>query len=620
MSGNMMRVLTLILWGCWGASPAAGNPAVGHGGETLGESLAQLARQHRGAAVSTLATSPGGRPVPLLTIPPAKDPGGDIPAAVLVVADPLGTTPLATGAALALATRLLESAPVGRAATVTWLIVPQLDPDGAARLRGDPAVEDGRNPTAVDDDADGAADEDGPDDLDDDGVIASMLLADPDGEWLLPPAGAPAVPRRAEPALGERGLYRLLAEGRDDDGDLAWNEDPPGGVIPGRNFPHGFQHWQPAHGPWAASCPETRALLAFAYAHPEIAMVLVLGEANTLLQVPAPADLSDPLLRKHTLPRGLARETGLDPLVQYSVEELVSLLREGLRSPRLEADDVLGMLDLGPATAPDHRDLPWWRAAAAAYVRGLAAAGLGSPRVAPPASGPGAAEDWAYYQYGVPAFALDFWTPPLPAPAPADTLAIVAAAADSTAPAAPRPDPAFTALALFSASHPTSGAWRPWREVALPEGRRALVGGPAPGALRTPPAALTDSLLSRQIPLVLDLADWLPRLSAVTVEAANRGGEVWEITARVHNDGPLPYPTAQGRRTRRPEPVVVTLEGAEVLEGLARQVAGQVPAMGSAAVRWLVRAPRGRTLVVRAAAPGFGAASATLQPAAGGRR
>jgi len=621
MSRNMMTFLTLAVLGLGVAAPATGASAGESGsGNELGASLDGLARRHRGASVSTLATSPGGRPVPLLTIAPPGGPGGDTPAAVLVVADPLGTTPLATEAALALAEHLLGGQATGRAAGVTWLIVPQLDPDGAARLRGEVAVADGRNATAVDDDADGATDEDGPDDLDGDGVVAMMLLADPDGEWLLPAAGEPAVPRRADPARGERGLYRLLAEGRDDDGDLNWNEDPPGGVIPGRNFPHGFRHWTPAHGPWAASCPETRGLLAFAFAHPEIAMVLVLGEANTLLQVPAAAELADPLARKHTLPRGLARETGLDPLAQFSVEELVALLRDKLRDTRLDADDVLGMLDLGPAVAPDSRDLPWWRAAAASYAGGLTAAGLGSPRVPPPASGPGAAEEWAYYQFGVPAFALDFWTPPLPAPAPTPADTTGTAAADSTSPAVGGPDPALTALARFAAAHPAGGLWRPWRDVALPQGRRALVGGAPPGALRAPPAAMVDSLLSRQIPLLADLAGWLPRLASVTLEAQSRGGEVWEVTARVHNDGPLPYPTAQGRRTRRPEPVVVTLEGAEVLEGRARQVADQVPAMGSAALRWLVRAPRGRPLVVRAAAPGFGAAAATLTPGEGGRR
>ncbi len=617
MSRNKMPVLILAASVITVAGPVAG--------DSLESSLDRLARQYRRGTVTTLTTTPGGRPVPMLTIPPSVDPGVDTPSAVLVVADPLGTTPLATEAALALAARLLAGDPTGRAATVTWIVVPQLDPDGAARLRGEPATGDGRNGTAVDDDADGAVDEDGPDDLDGDGAITSMLLADPEGEWL-PGEGPTGVPRRADAARGERGLYRWLDEGRDDDGDLAWNEDPPGGVIPGRNFPHGFTHWQPAHGPWAASCPESRALLAFAFAHPEIAMVLVLGEANTLLQVPVAADTPDPLLRKHSLPRGLARETGLDPLAQFTVAELVSLLREGLHQPQLDTDDVLGMLDLGPAGAPDTRDLPWWRAASTAYIRGLTTAGLGASRVAPPPSGPGAVEEWAYYQFGVPAFALDFWTPPLPLPTPPDSAlaaaagGVIAAKADSAAAAGLRLDPALEALSLFAASHPASRAWRPWQETTLPGNRRALVGGPAPGAMRAPPAAMTDSLLSRQIPLVMDLAGWLPRLASVTIEAESRGGEVWEVTARVHNDGPLPYPTAQGRRTRRPEPVVVTLEGAELLEGLARQVAAQVPAMGSAPVRWLVRAPRGRTLVVRAAAPGFGAASATLQPVPGGRR
>ena len=272
----------------------------------------------------------------------------------------------------------------------------------------------------------------------------------------------------------------------------------------------------------------------------------------------------------------------------------------------------------------------------AQYADALKAAGFDGPRAAAAPSGPGSVEEWAYYQFGVPAFAVDFWSPPLPAAA--DSSVAVASAdagdesvgvparpapapADSTAAAAPKPDPSLAALAAFAADHPGANLWRPWKRVELPDGRAAMVGGPAPAAMRTPPPAMVDSLLSGQTPALLELADWLPRLAKVELKSEPRGGGVWLITARVHNDGRLPYPTAQGSRTRRPAPVALTLAGAEVLEGPARRTVDAVPALGSAESQWLVRAKKNARVDVTASAPGFGEARASLTPAEeGGRR
>ena len=69
----------------------------------------------------------------------------------------------------------------------------------------------------VDDDGDGLFDEDGLDDLDADGHITQMRIADPNGDYK-PHPDFPNMLVKVKP--GEKGQYRLLgAEGIDNDGD-----------------------------------------------------------------------------------------------------------------------------------------------------------------------------------------------------------------------------------------------------------------------------------------------------------------------------------------------------------------------------------------------------------------
>lgn len=626
-----------------GAAPA---PAY-HDEQALAGALQALAAHPR-ATLSQLGTSAGERPLWLLRVAPADadaskagDPVAPAPPAVLVIADPLGTTPLATEAALALARRLLAveaAAPGARADAVEWLIVPRLNPDAAARYFARPRRLSGANDQPVDDDRDGLVDEDGPDDLDGDGLITTLLRPHPAGAWLLAGDRPPRLARPADPARGERGLYHRHVEGRDDDGDGAYNEDGPGGVTPGRNFPHGFEHWTAAGGIHPASEPESRALLRLASDTPGIALVLVLGETNSLTCVP-PGGRVVPAGREiYRVPAAHARRWGLDPALEYDLEALTALMRRAAGKPALTADEVLVMLSLGPAVNPDRDDLPWWQAMALACQDSLRAVGLANPRVAAAPPPPGAVEDWAYYQLGVPAFAYDLWSAPLPpAAAAADSAGPGAesggagddprdgasggeavspglrpngAGGVSPSPAPPPPavDPGEQALAELALSRPSWGAYVEWRTVTLEGVGEVLVGGPAPFALRTPPPAAIDSLLAPQLPMLLALPDWLPRLEIAAIELEDRGAGVWAVTAHLRNPGRLPYPTAHGARTQRIPPVSVQLEGGEVLEGRARCTVAALPAGGGAEVRWLVRGRAGSQITVRAAAPALGSA------------
>ena len=83
-------------------------------------------------------------------------------------------------------------------------------------------------------------DEDGAEDLDGNGIITMMRVKDPEGEWL-PLEGEPRLMKKADPAKGEKGIFKLYPEGLDNDGDGQYNEDGPGGVNVGVNFPHLFR-------------------------------------------------------------------------------------------------------------------------------------------------------------------------------------------------------------------------------------------------------------------------------------------------------------------------------------------------------------------------------------------
>lgn len=176
-----------------------------------------------------------------------------------------------TRACLYLAERLAAGDGADALRRVAFVLIPAPNPDALdAFALGKPRAGGG----ALDRDLDGRVAEDGPDDVNGDGVVTRMRRRSPRGTWAsaaeVEPAGTPAAdPRR----MVEKGLdparaasYELLAEGRDDDGDGALNEDPSGMDLT-RNMAGFWDHQGPwgGEGPYAGSAPETRALLDLSF-------------------------------------------------------------------------------------------------------------------------------------------------------------------------------------------------------------------------------------------------------------------------------------------------------------------------------------------------------------------
>ena len=177
--------------------------------------------------------------------------------------------------------------------TRTFYIAPSVNPDSndlfittsSRRLRN--------NQRPFDDDSDGVVDEDPAEDLNGDGFISMMRKKDAEEGTMIVLPDDPRIMVRPNKEKGEKGEYRLWrSEGIDNDGDDNINEDGRGGVNVNRNYP---AYWQPAHkqargGVYPLSEPESRAIVEFCLAHPNIATVQSYHTSGGFLYQPLAAE------------------------------------------------------------------------------------------------------------------------------------------------------------------------------------------------------------------------------------------------------------------------------------------------------------------------------------------
>ncbi|MGN0002606.1 MAG: M14 family metallopeptidase [Sphingobacterium composti] len=159
-------------------------------------------------------------------------------------------------------------------------IVPLVNPDAYKRNSLTNQWLSG-NSRKVDNDRDGRLDEDPAKDLNGDGVIAQMRVESPIGNFVVHNEYSNVL-AAVDKSKAEKGKYNLFSEGADQDFDGRYGEDGEGGVNIDRNFTFNYQAFLPESGDYAASEPETRALVDFIFANPQIASVLHIGLANNL--------------------------------------------------------------------------------------------------------------------------------------------------------------------------------------------------------------------------------------------------------------------------------------------------------------------------------------------------
>lgn len=405
-----------LLAGALGApAPAvAANPDYHSFAEVEGM-LQGFARQHPEARLLTIGRSAGGRNLYVLQI---AAPGGAVPPderpGVFVGANAAGYWNAGTEAALHLAETLLAGAGNAdgrkRLETTTFYIAPALNPDAQDGMFATVRSRRGGNAMVLDRDRDGLEAEDPADDLNGDGRITQMRIPDPTGGWLAD-SGDPRLMVRADAMKQLAGAYRIVTEGRDDDGDGVYNEDGKDGVWMDRNFPHAFPIATPEAGIWPSYAPETKAVLDFVLKRRNLAAAVVYGPANNLLA--APQSLGgggDAGSQKFKVPAQAAQGLGLDPEAEYTLDEIWEVAQDNpfVKQNGITKEQLAQFLGTGPATRVDADDQAYLDKLAEGYKERLKKAGLSADR--PGAQyGKGGLTPWLYYQAGLTALELDVW-------------------------------------------------------------------------------------------------------------------------------------------------------------------------------------------------------------------
>jgi hypothetical protein len=441
---------------------------------------------------------------------------------------------LAGGEAVVFLVDALLGAPEGLPPSVTFVAVPWASPDGLAR-RLQSGAGDGRNDRPFDDDHDGKLDEDAPDDLDGDALLLDMLIEDPAGAWTF--ADDPRFLRPVE--SGDSPRFLLTTEGRDDDEDGRFNEDPPGGVVIDRNFPVGWRGGSTSvpTGAWPLSEPESRGLADLMLARRSAIVLLFQGSHGMV-----------------ACPGGVPRGAG------------------GLDLP-LAADEGVfrGLTDLFQRSTGRNQD----------GVRRLAEA-YGVAR-------PGAALDWFYAALGALTLEIGAWGPNLGR----DALPAVDAEFQRALPGGQENLPALRDRAWARWLDDTRGGigFVQWQPVELDGARRAWVGGWQPFTRIDPPAELLPGVMRGLDAFVREIVRGLPSLELEVLEAS-REGRVGLVRARITNQGWLSSGVGPAAA---PLGLVLTLElpqGVSLLAGEPVRELAHLPGRGtSVPFEWLLVAP-----------------------------
>ena len=164
---------------------------------------------------------------------------------------------------------------------------------------------------------------------------------------------------------------------------------------------------------------------------------------------------------------------------------------------------------------------------------------------------------------------------------------------------------AFVKFTLFD--HPTLG--------------RVELGGWKPGMRLNPPIEQAAFITQVHEAFLSELVRRLPHLSITDVKVTARGGGLFQVSARIMNEGAFPTALNRGSHIRKADPIHLRLDSglARILAGPARaQVDSLDGSGGSREFRWLLLVPKAKgsakppTITLHAVTPKAGEAIKTI--------
>ncbi len=575
------------------ASTAAGGPDVD------GRITALAAANPQLVEISRLGVSRAGRPIQMvwLTDRTESSPAPADRPALVIVAGVNGQHLVGVETALGVAERLVADQRE-LLKTHSVFIVPRLNPDSFAfnADAAQPKMDYTRTVAPYDADHDGRVNEDPAEDLNGDGVITMMRIANP-------PPGSPLTAqyvadtdnarllRTPDAAKGEVAKYALLIEGIDNDGDGQFNEDGPGGSAGGGvnldwNTPYRWKELTDGVGAYQLCEPESLALVEWMLSMDTIVAVVVYGPHDTLVNVPE---------------AGKFDQTGQVPL---GIENGDKAVYDDVSKVFKEITRMTG---------------------------------------APAVDSAGSVHGWAYAHFGAYSFSTPVWVrpdlvkapdPPPEAEAPAPgtaqasveysirTVALNNAAAQpgaggggrrgggrfggSPSPAAPAPekkDVSEEAKWLkFSDDSRGGTGFIDWQPFDHPQLGAVEIGGFVPGFRHNPPDEELPRLADEQAKFAAALAGRFPVMGALEHRVERLGQGMWRVSARAVNNGTLPMMSAMGLKARRALPTLLQIDVPveRIVSGSKVERVWAIAGSGGAAeASWVIVAEDGSGVRVR---------------------
>lgn len=496
--------------------------------------------------------------------------------------------------------------------------------------------------TPEDADRDGRTDEDGSQDLNGDGHVTMMRIAEPPAKYGMPlthivDPDHPRLMRPADAGKGEVATHAMLIESSDQDGDGRFAEDGKGGVDLNKNFPYMWPEFGNDIGEYPLSEPESKALATWLLERPNILAVIVYGPHDNIVSVPEAGRYD----RTGRVPVGIER--GDKPLM----DRLSEFYKETTGLSKADKGDWEGSFagwayaHLGLVTIATNA----WQLPEPPKEDGQAkeeapteAAEQEAPRNEPPfvmigdykleltQSAIQAAMNEVQslspqeQQQRMEAFQA------LPEATRQRIMNIAQGAPDPQAQqAAERPQRAARparrgggesedAKWLAYADRMGSG-YANWQPFDHPQLGKVEIGGFVPGFKLNAPEADLDAIVQSQTEFIKGMLAMMPRLVIEEPAVEQAGQGVYRVSITIRNDGEMPTRSAIGEKTRRLTSHVLALQLPQdrVLTGSVIERANSIAPGGTVRVEWLVLGEAGETINAQLRTEEFGATDIAIE-------
>ncbi len=465
----------------------------------------------------------------------------------------------------------------GSDATVTKLldqmtiyVIPRVSPDGAETYLTTPynlrSINQAYHPQA------GGVK---PEDLDGDGVVRMMRIPTPYGAWKKDPNDDSVMLKRS-PSDWDGEFYDIYPEGVleafDGDENLKqkkndWSRDY------NRNFPYGWfpDGRQPGAGEYPLCAIETKAIVDFALAHPNIGGAAIGHTSGGVILYPPGTRTSK------------SANAG-------DIHKLIAIANMGKEELGYEP------LNIFDSFVHDQTNYD-----------------------------SGALDDWFFQSEGVPAYTVEFW----------DVAKRAGAAynfgheGETPEKASER----FYAIMKWVKENAPQ-YYVDWKPIEHPTFGAVEIGGfNTKFSIQNPPESFLTELVEQDTKFNIRFAQAMPHLVIDSTAVETVSEDVYKVTAVVGNLGYLPTNlTEEANFLKKNGPVSVTIEGAEVVFGKEKEEIGNLAgysdtvtgaiygnlttfanAKAKKKVSWMVKAPKGTVVTLTAQSEKAGKAAATIE-------